>query len=124
MKKKENKKEKLKKGKQKKPIKLTFQKQKTRKTQNSNETLSKPQKPPQNLLEYLQNWKKNTTPCLRCWDGPIKNHNERRCANGRNRHLIERAKSNGLFEGVIPHLVDGRLSILQYADDTIFFYGT
>jgi hypothetical protein len=35
--------------------------------------------------------------------------------------MIERAKSNGLFEGVIPHLVDGGLSILQYADDTILF---
>jgi hypothetical protein len=33
--------------------------------------------------------------------------------------MIERAKSNGLIEGVIPHLVDGGLSILQYADDTI-----
>jgi hypothetical protein len=35
--------------------------------------------------------------------------------------MIERAKSNGLFEGVIPHLVDGSLSILQYANDTILF---
>jgi hypothetical protein len=35
--------------------------------------------------------------------------------------MIERAKSDGLFEGVIPHLVDGGLSILQYADDTILF---
>jgi hypothetical protein len=26
-----------------------------------------------------------------------------------------------LIEGVIPHLVDGGLSILQYADDTILF---
>jgi hypothetical protein len=25
------------------------------------------------------------------------------------------------IEGVIPHLVDGGLSILQYADDTILF---
>jgi hypothetical protein len=25
---------------------------------------------------------------------------------------------------VIPHLIDGGLSILQYADDTILFYGT
>jgi hypothetical protein len=33
--------------------------------------------------------------------------------------LIERAKSDGQIEGVIPHLVDGGLSILQYADDTI-----
>jgi hypothetical protein len=34
--------------------------------------------------------------------------------------LIEGAKINGQFEGVIPHLVDGGLSI-QYADDTILF---
>jgi hypothetical protein len=35
--------------------------------------------------------------------------------------MIERAKNDGLIEGVIPHLVDGGLSILQYADDTILF---
>jgi hypothetical protein len=35
--------------------------------------------------------------------------------------LIERAKSDGKIEEVIPHLVDGELSILQYADDTILF---
>jgi hypothetical protein len=35
--------------------------------------------------------------------------------------MIERAKADGLIEGVIPHLVDGGLSILQYADDTILF---
>jgi hypothetical protein len=35
--------------------------------------------------------------------------------------LIEHAKSDGQIEGVIPHLVDGGLSILQYADDTILF---
>jgi hypothetical protein len=33
--------------------------------------------------------------------------------------MIERAKSDGLFEGVIPHLVDGGLSIFQYANDTM-----
>jgi hypothetical protein len=33
--------------------------------------------------------------------------------------MIKRAKNDGLIEGVIPHLVDGGLSILQYADDTI-----
>jgi hypothetical protein len=36
--------------------------------------------------------------------------------------MIERAKSDGLFERVIPHLVDGGLSILQYADDTILLW--
>jgi hypothetical protein len=35
--------------------------------------------------------------------------------------FIERAKNNGDFSGVIPHLVDGGLSILQYANDTILF---
>jgi hypothetical protein len=35
--------------------------------------------------------------------------------------LIERAKSDGQIEGVTPHLVDGGLLILQYADDTIIF---
>jgi hypothetical protein len=35
--------------------------------------------------------------------------------------MIERAKVDGQFEGLIPHLVDGGLSILQYADDTILF---
>jgi hypothetical protein len=35
--------------------------------------------------------------------------------------LIERAKGDGQIEGVVPHLVDGGLSILQYADDTIIF---
>jgi hypothetical protein len=33
--------------------------------------------------------------------------------------MIECAKNDGLIEGVIHHLVDGGLSILQYADDTI-----
>jgi hypothetical protein len=35
--------------------------------------------------------------------------------------MIERVKNDGLIEGVIPHLVDGGLFILQYADDTILF---
>jgi hypothetical protein len=35
--------------------------------------------------------------------------------------LIGRVKSDGQIEGVIPHLVDGGLPILQYADDTIMF---
>ncbi|WVZ71503.1 hypothetical protein U9M48_020086, partial [Paspalum notatum var. saurae] len=35
--------------------------------------------------------------------------------------LISRGKANGQFRGVIPHLVEGDLSILQYADDTILF---
>jgi hypothetical protein len=35
--------------------------------------------------------------------------------------LINRAKADGLIRGVIPHLVDDGMSILQYADDTIIF---
>ena len=35
--------------------------------------------------------------------------------------LIKRAKTDGQTRGVIPHLVDDGLSILQYADDTIIF---
>jgi hypothetical protein len=36
--------------------------------------------------------------------------------------MIEHAKNDGLIEGVIPHLVDRGLSILQYADDTIILW--
>jgi len=35
--------------------------------------------------------------------------------------LINRAKRVGQIKGVIPHLIDDGLSILQYADDTILF---
>ena len=35
--------------------------------------------------------------------------------------MIERAKADGQIDGVVNHLVDGGLSILQYADDTILF---
>jgi hypothetical protein len=35
--------------------------------------------------------------------------------------LIARAKEDGQIGGLIPHLVDGGISILQYADDTILF---
>jgi hypothetical protein len=35
--------------------------------------------------------------------------------------LIKRAKDNDQIKGVIPHLVEDGLSILQYADDTILF---
>jgi hypothetical protein len=35
--------------------------------------------------------------------------------------ILEHAKLDGQIEGVIPHLVDGGLSILQYVDDTICF---
>ena len=35
--------------------------------------------------------------------------------------MIERAKLNGQIEGVVPHLLDGGLSILQYVHDTILF---
>ena len=35
--------------------------------------------------------------------------------------FITRAKEDGQIQGLIPHLVDGGLSILQYIDDTILF---
>jgi hypothetical protein len=35
--------------------------------------------------------------------------------------LIERAKDDGQVGGLIPHLVESGISILQYADDTILF---
>jgi hypothetical protein len=35
--------------------------------------------------------------------------------------LIERSEIQDLFDGLVSHLVDGGLSILQYADDTILF---
>ena len=38
--------------------------------------------------------------------------------------IIERAKLDSQIETVVPHLVDGGLSILQYADYTILFRQT
>jgi hypothetical protein len=35
--------------------------------------------------------------------------------------IIERAKAGGKIEGVVSHLVDGGLYILQYANDMILF---
>jgi hypothetical protein len=35
--------------------------------------------------------------------------------------FINRVKSEGHINGVVPNLVDNGLSILQYADDTIIF---
>ena len=35
--------------------------------------------------------------------------------------MIARAKEDGQVNGLIPHLIDGGVSILQYADDTILF---
>jgi hypothetical protein len=35
--------------------------------------------------------------------------------------ILNRAKRGGLIAGVVPHLVDDGLSLLQYADDTILF---
>jgi hypothetical protein len=37
--------------------------------------------------------------------------------------LIKRAKAEGQIDGMVPHLVDDGLSILQYADDTLIFLG-
>lgn len=35
--------------------------------------------------------------------------------------LIVRAKESGQFRGVVPHMVDDGLLVLQYVDDTIIF---
>jgi hypothetical protein len=35
--------------------------------------------------------------------------------------MIVRANDDGQVDGLIPHLVDGGVSILQYDDDTIIF---
>jgi retron-type reverse transcriptase len=35
--------------------------------------------------------------------------------------IISRAKEAEQIHGVVPHLIDDELSILQYADDTIIF---
>jgi hypothetical protein len=35
--------------------------------------------------------------------------------------LISRAKEDGQINGLVPHLVEGGLSILQYVNDTILF---
>jgi hypothetical protein len=35
--------------------------------------------------------------------------------------FITRVKEDGQIQGLIPHLVDGGLLILQYADDTLLF---
>ena len=35
--------------------------------------------------------------------------------------LISRAREENQIKGVVPHLAEGGLSILQYADDTILF---
>jgi hypothetical protein len=35
--------------------------------------------------------------------------------------LINRTKNEGHFNGVVPHLVDDGLSILQYANNTVIF---
>lgn len=35
--------------------------------------------------------------------------------------LVSRARNASQISGVVPHLVDGGLTILQYADDTILF---
>jgi len=47
----------------------------------------------------------------------VENHSE----NTVNTMLIARAKGAEQIEGVIPHLAEDGLSILQYADDTVIF---
>lgn len=36
-------------------------------------------------------------------------------------HILNKAKFRGHIKGVVPHLVDGGLTQLQYVDDTILF---
>jgi hypothetical protein len=35
--------------------------------------------------------------------------------------LISRAKENGQINGLVPHLIEGSISMLQYAQDRILF---
>ena len=36
--------------------------------------------------------------------------------------ILSRAKEEGQIKGVVTHLVENGLSILQYADDTVLFF--
>jgi hypothetical protein len=36
--------------------------------------------------------------------------------------ILSRAKDEGQINGVVTHLVENNLSILQYADDTVLFF--
>lgn len=36
--------------------------------------------------------------------------------------MFSRAKENGLICGLIPKLIDGGVSLLQYADDTVILF--
>jgi hypothetical protein len=36
-------------------------------------------------------------------------------------YILNKAKQKGHIKGLVPHLVDGGLTQLQYADDTILF---
>lgn len=35
--------------------------------------------------------------------------------------LVNKTKEDGKVSGVVPHPIDGGLSILQYVDDTVMF---
>lgn len=35
--------------------------------------------------------------------------------------MVHKAQANGLFSGLIDHIVDNGVAILQYADDTIIY---
>jgi hypothetical protein len=47
--------------------------------------------------------------------------NEKHCQKNMLAIMIARAKEDGQVDGLIPHLVDVGISILQYVDDTIIF---
>ena len=38
-------------------------------------------------------------------------------------HLLDKAKEHGYIKGVVPHLINGGLTHLQYADDTLLMMG-
>jgi hypothetical protein len=37
--------------------------------------------------------------------------------------MFDKARLSGQIKGLVPHLVEGGLSHLQYADDTVIFLG-
>jgi hypothetical protein len=35
--------------------------------------------------------------------------------------MVKNAHQGGVFKGIVPHIQENGIAILQYADDTIFF---
>jgi hypothetical protein len=38
-------------------------------------------------------------------------------------HMLPKAKEKGLIRGVVPHLIPGGVTLLQYTDDTVVMLG-